>query len=188
MYTHKNGILIKKIDETDIGFLLNLREDSWYGLHNFVLLNNNDQLKWLEKVNNSPTDIAFKSYLNTEKIGIGLISDINWINRSANISGSLTKNKRGLNLGITFFESCVDFAFEMYNLRRISLEVLETNKPSLSIIENHLKFVYEGKKRKAIFRFGKYLDSLLFSLLREEWLETDRIKSMNNRCSKNGEL
>lgn len=187
MYTHKNGLLIKKLDETDVGFLLNLREESWHGLHNFVLLNPNDQIKWIDKVNNSFTDVAFKFYLKEEKIGVGVISDINWINRSANISGSLSKNKRNLKLGLSLFEASIDFAFEMYNLHRLSVEVLETNKSSLSLIKNHLSFNHEGTKRKAIYKCGNYIDSILFSLLRDEWLQSDRVKKMNGCCNKNGD-
>jgi RimJ/RimL family protein N-acetyltransferase len=60
--------------------------------------------------------------------------------------------------------------FNTLNLHRIYLWVYATNLRGIHSYEN-AGFVYEGRKREAIFQDGKYIDLLLMGILRQEWLE-----------------
>ena len=75
----------------------------------------------------------------------------------------------------------VDFAFEMLNMNRVYGEVLETNTGALKL--DDLTMTREGVKRQACYQSGRYLDSVMFGLLREEWEASDRVKSYEGCCN-----
>lgn len=63
--------------------------------------------------------------------------------------------------------------FETLNLQRIFLRVFESNPRAIRSFEK-VGFVHEGRMRRAQYANGKYLDILLMSILREEWIEKDQ--------------
>lgn len=60
------------------------------------------------------------------------------------------------------------FAFEELNLHRVELEVLDENARARHCYEK-AGFRYEGTRRQAAFFEGRYHDSHLMSILREEF-------------------
>ena len=50
MYHHKTGIWLRKIERTDLSDLKNLKNESWWGTHNTLLINDDDQIKWFENL------------------------------------------------------------------------------------------------------------------------------------------
>ena len=60
------------------------------------------------------------------------------------------------------------FGFNMRNYQRIELEVIEGNDPAKHVYEK-VGFKEVGRHRNYIFRNGKYLDTILMDILREEW-------------------
>lgn len=67
----------------------------------------------------------------------------------------------------------IDYGFNKLNLHRIEALVGSNNIPSLKIIENHF-FTKEGLLRKHYYVADKYEDSVLFSLLYEEYTEKNK--------------
>ena len=53
-------------------------------------------------------------------------------------------------------------------MNKVSLEVLEHNERARRLYQR-LGFVLEGVKRQEVWRNDRYLDSLLFSMLRSEF-------------------
>lgn len=62
----------------------------------------------------------------------------------------------------------VEHAFYNLNLRRIQLDVLETNEVAKSLYRK-IGFVEEGVKRKAVYKKGEYINEIIMALLREEY-------------------
>ncbi|MEQ7011207.1 GNAT family protein [Actinopolymorpha sp. B17G11] len=62
----------------------------------------------------------------------------------------------------------VAFAFEALGLHRISAAIGPDNKASMAIVET-LGFVREGQIRDHVFTNGAWRDSVLYSLLADEW-------------------
>jgi RimJ/RimL family protein N-acetyltransferase len=60
--------------------------------------------------------------------------------------------------------------FETLNLNRVYLRVFENNLGAIRCYEK-AGFVHEGRQREAVFRGGKYLDVLMMSVLKKDWLE-----------------
>lgn len=174
-YIHKNGISFQKVSFEHLDFLLELKRESWWGTHQSLLLNIDDQKKWF---NNLPTStLALVGSYKEELVGIALFTDIDYISRILNVSGGVLKKHRGA-ASIYGFQAGVDFAFEILNMHRLNAEVLETNFASykLQLLQG---FKEEGRKRQAVFKSGKYYDSIIMGMLREDWEKHPRILSYN---------
>lgn len=75
---------------------------------------------------------------------------------------------RGRGLGRDVVRTLVAYGFRYRNLERIGLSVLETNVAAIKAYRA-TGFVEEGRRRRAAYVDGEYVDELLFSVLRHEW-------------------
>jgi len=79
------------------------------------------------------------------------------------------EQNRGKGIGTFAVTSIVNHAFFNLNLRRLSLEVLEYNQVAYNLYRK-VGFVEEGRKRKAVFKRGCYVDELVMGLLRDDYV------------------
>lgn len=102
-------------------------------------------------------------------IGSIAFDDIDWRNRQAEfgiIIGEKSFWNRGY--GTQAVQLLVKHGFHTLNLNRIYLHVFETNPHAIHAYEK-AGFTHEGKKRRAEFRNGKYVDILMMSILNDEF-------------------
>lgn len=107
---------------------------------------------------------------NEDKI-LGLVSlvSINYINQSAEFHIMIgDKENQGKGIGTFAVNAMLYHAFYNMNLRRIELSVLESNERAKVLYEK-CGFVYEGIKRQAKFKNGKFEDLLCYSILKDEY-------------------
>jgi RimJ/RimL family protein N-acetyltransferase len=181
MYVHKNEVLLRKIERQDLPSLYCLKANSWWGTHKTLISNQDDQLKWFESI---PTDqIVLVGEIKCKPIGVAVYTSIDFISRKLQISGSIYHDQR--NHSIAGFCAGLDFAFEMLNMNRVEAEVLEYHLPAQMLEIKKLGMKIEGKKRKAVYKCGRYYDSLLLGLLRSEWENQERVKKYNGSCNSN---
>ena len=181
MYKHKNGISIKKIDVKDAKFLWNLKNNFHSYYHKLFWSNLSDQQKWIESID-SNKDFIFVFLNNNIKIGVGLVLNIDWISKVAQVSGTLAKKYHQSDITRKSFQAGVDFCFEIPNLHRLEAEVSEINIASLKMELKYLGFKLEGVRRKNCFKAGNYYDSYALGILKEEWCTQDRIQEYNGSC------
>lgn len=189
MYEHKSGIMLRKIERDDLPKLLNLKNESWWGTHKVLFLNQEDQVNWFDNIpDNQLYMIACHKKMlwegwEWEEAGVAVYTDIDHFNRTLNISGSIFEECRSLS-GVVkrAFSAGLDFAFEMLNMRRVQAEVLSCNAAARNLEVNHLGFNVEGTRREAVYKAGVYYDSLMLGLLREEWEQQERIKKYKGSC------
>lgn len=188
MYNHKNGITLRKVEKSDLGRLLRLKQESWWGTHTTPALNMQDQERWFS---NMPSNMLCLvgdldvGDLYDAHVGVAIISDIDPVNRFARLSGSIYESQRKDNLVKDISAAVIDYCFEMLNLNRIDAEVLESNYAAQKYWTQHLLFVVEGKRRQAVYKCGQYYDSLVLGMLREDWLKHPRVVAYNGSCNKN---
>jgi len=195
MYDHKDGIRLRKISRDDLRIFLALKKESWWGTHNTLIVNIDDQIEWYENIphneiymtvekrwSGSGDDYDSYSY---EVVGIAGYTDIDWCGRTLNISGSIVKKHRINDIVRPSFSAGLDFAFEILNMQRVGAEVLECNPAAQSLEIGHLGFIVEGQRRRAVYKSGRYYDSIQLGLLREEWEEQERVKSYKGCCNIN---
>lgn len=183
MYNHKNGITLRKLSQKDLSKLLSLKEESWWGTHQTSILNMEDQLEWYNSIPNN------ELYMIAEKegavVGVGCYTNIDWICRSLNASGSILKNYRDPDASYRCFACGLDFAFEILNMQRVGAEVLETHGAAQHLEIGYLGFKVEGRRRRAVYKSGRYYDSIQLGLLREEWESQNRVKNYEGSCNQN---
>ena len=75
------------------------------------------------------------------------------------------------------------FAFEFLNLRRLQAEVLDNN-PAAMKFDLSLGYKVEGRRRQAVYKGGSHHDSFMIALLRDDWENSDRVKSYDGICNK----
>ena len=105
--------------------------------------------------------------------GTGLFN-ISWTSRSSEVGISIYNPEYwGKGYGVESLNLILRFAFQDLNMNRVGLEVFDFNKRAHKC---YLKvgFKETGRKRKARFIDGKYHDSIMMDILREEWLSTNQ--------------
>jgi RimJ/RimL family protein N-acetyltransferase len=182
MYIHKNGIRLVKISKEDLPLLRDLKNESWFGTHNILFVNLTDQEKWFETLNPQKTLILKAINNNGEIIGLYKIQNIDWINKKYDSAHDVFEQHRGKGYSKPILEAGVDFGFEVLNMNRIDTEVLENNIASLKSAI-WVGYIKEGLKRKCIHKCGEYLNSIVLGILKEEWLELERVKNYNGACN-----
>lgn len=107
---------------------------------------------------------------NDRHIGYIYLTNIDRQNRSCGIS-TLIGEKAYLKLGLASEARFLIFryAFIELGLNRISARILSINKASINSVEK-FGYIYEGTLRKAIFRNGSFHDVMLYSMLRDEFI------------------
>ena len=185
MYTHKNNLTLKKIKHTDLNLLNDLKDESWFGTHKMTVVNADDQLRWYSDINwtNNYIFIAQDCALNSsKKVGLVKLLNIDWINRTFEMSYDVFADHRSQGFGKKVAEVAVDFGFEMLGLRRATAEVLENNVASQNCLK-YAGFVEEGLAREAVYKSGEFLGSYQLGLLDYEWRQLPRVEKMGGLCN-----
>ncbi|MGE0569394.1 MAG: GNAT family N-acetyltransferase [Bacteroidia bacterium] len=181
MYHHKDGIDLRKVTRYDLSFLLDLKNESWWGTHHTLISNIEDQEKWFDNIPDNQLFMIAES--KGVRIGVSVYTDIDLQNSCMRVSGSIAKSNRNSEIIPAAFACGVDFAFEMFNVNRIEAEVLEYHTSAQKLELDYIGFKVEGIRRNSVFKCGNYYDSLMLGLLREEWKVQDRIKGYKGCCN-----
>lgn len=138
----------------------------------FRYINLEVDIKWYEGYMNSRSNAVRCAITEDDKDEIlGLVSlvSIDYMNQSAEFHIMIgDKNNRGRGLGTYAVNSILKHAFKNMNLQRIELTVLDDNIHAKNLYEK-CGFIYEGRKRKAKYKNGQFVDMLLYSILRDEY-------------------
>ena len=70
--------------------------------------------------------------------------------------------------GTDVMRTLLRYGFETLNLHRIYLRVFETNPRAIKVYQR-VGFTEEGRLRESHYLQGRYVDTLMMSVLREEW-------------------
>lgn len=138
----------------------------------FRYINLDVDIGWYENYMNNRANAvrcAITAADNDEILGLISLVSINYINQSAELHIMIGDEKNcGKGIGTFAVKEMLNHAFNNMNLRRVELSLLEDNDRARHLYEKS-GFVYEGRKRKAKFRNGKFIDMLIYSILREEY-------------------
>jgi RimJ/RimL family protein N-acetyltransferase len=126
---------------------------------------------FLRRVADSPTDLVLGIMVRSSEqlIGVCGLNEVDLRNRHAAL-GLLVGDKAswGQGHGTEATRLLLRHAFETWNLNRVWLHVYEFNERALRIYQK-VGFRIEGRLRQETFRAGRYWDTLVMGLLREEW-------------------
>ena len=102
-------------------------------------------------------------------VGVCGFHALDWPNRQAELGLFIGHGDfRGVGFGTDVVKTLVRWAFRTLNLNRVQLKVYEDNAPAIRCYEK-CGFRLEGRQRQSRFQDGRYLDTLLMAVLRDEW-------------------
>jgi RimJ/RimL family protein N-acetyltransferase len=172
-FTH-GGIVLRKLEESDLDLLLELKRESWPYTHHTTIANRSDQQRWFQSLSgnvHAPESVVLSAGVAEEKdptaFGIFKCFGVDYINRNAQVGWDVFASHRGNGLGRRIVSAGAAFCFEILNLRRLTAEILADNERSRRCAEG-CGFRKEGCHREAVYRNGRYVDSLIFGLLRSD--------------------
>lgn len=101
---------------------------------------------------------------------IGLVMAFHVDEREGNASFAywLSPAAHGRGYGTEAAALGLDYAFDHRRLHRVNARVLDTNEPSIGLLEK-LGFTHEGTQRQEKFVAGEYVDTRFYGILSEEW-------------------
>lgn len=159
-------IEFKKMSIEDISFVSNIRNNyAQEYLHDSRTFSLEETKQWFEKYNPDFWIIV----INDQKIGYFRLSNHSIINKNIYIGADISPEYTGRGYGYLSYKEFIPFLFEKYELNKITLEVLSTNVRAIGLYKK-LGFKQEGMKREEINKNGKYVDSIIMSILKSEIL------------------
>ena len=165
---------LRPIARADIPTLIRWINDpqvrEFLGVANFPKTEREEE-EWVARMGKNDTDISLG--IETKEgvlIGTMGIHQIDWVNRMAT-TGALIGEKAywGKGFGTDAKMALLEYAFNTLNLHKICSSVIAFNKRSLAY-SLHCGYKVEGKRKKHIFRKGKYWDRIELGLFKEDWL------------------
>jgi len=119
------------------------------------------EIKYINKMNDSSTDVLFHIYNNT-LVGSISLNNINWIHRSAEIGVMIFKDHQGKGYGKEAVGLIDYYAFNILNLHRIWAECFIENM-AMNEIFRYFSFIREGTITDVYFKNGKYNDVYIWN-------------------------
>ena len=118
----------------------------------------------LKNKSNKSVYFGIEELSTKELIGFIFLNNFNWINRTCQLGiliGAVREQGKGY--GTETMNLIIKYAFNTLNLRKITLEVIDTNDKAQRLYEK-LGFKIEGRLKNHYFSEKDYHDILIYSL------------------------
>lgn len=133
-----------------------------------------DHLEYYEKVRKDKS-VEFFWFWSDELedvhgvVGQGGLTSIDHVNGHAEYSLLIQPKYQGKGYSKDALNKILEVAFSKLRLNLVWGEIFEFNKKGIRVAES-LGFKTDGTLRQRYFRDGRYIDSIMVSIRREEWL------------------
>ncbi|BEP30188.1 GNAT family N-acetyltransferase [Helicovermis profundi] len=169
-------VYLAAVEKQDLMELKKWRNIESFKMHfrEYKEINSDMQNDWFEKkVLNDPSTIMFsiKRIDDNKLIGCCGLCYINWIHRHADLSLYTAIDDEYMDEKGFAFESCkllLDYGFNQIGLNKIWTEIYEFDEKKMKLYKE-FGFNTDGILRKNYFYEGKWWNSYILSLLREEF-------------------
>lgn len=109
-----------------------------------------------------------------QTVGIVSLINIDYKNRSAECILDIgARDMWGKGIGTSAMSLILGFAFYELNLHRVYLQVFSFNERAIKLYEK-MGFTHDGKFREAIYRDGRWHDTVVMSILKKEYLNKEQ--------------
>ena len=171
----KNNIQIRPLEESDLSTTHNWINDPEISaiMGYLPVIGLARQEKWLKDRIFSNTHYIFAICVKktNEHIGNIGLGDIDYVHRHASLNVFIYgKNNRGKGYGSEALEQILEFGFLKLNLNKIYLKTSSKFEAAIGLYESK-GFILEGKLREHYYINGIYEDKLLYSLLKNEYVQ-----------------
>lgn len=176
-----NSYKIISIRKEDIYKIREWRNDQMNILRQKKILTNEDQDNYYKSSivpmfnKKQPEQILFSFIENNLCIGYGGLVHINWLDKKAEVSFLVdTKRTKELSIYTNNFQAFLTLikivAFDKLNFNRIYTETYDIRSYHIDILQKS-GFILEGRLRENVFIHNKPIDSLIHSMLSNDYYE-----------------
>lgn len=132
-----------------------------------------NQLQWFESMAKDKNTMMFAVETKKGKlIGCTGLTYIDWKNSKAEVSIYIGNKKyKWKGYGTDTLKTLMDYGFRELNLHMLFGEIFEYNEVNIKLFEK-CGFKKDGALRHRLYRDGKYWNSIIYSILDEEWAKT----------------
>lgn len=175
MINYGLGVTFDSLQREDMHQLRVWRND--YSIRKWTrqndLISEIDQLKWYEAQNADPR-IKMYSILDSayHLIGVCGLTSLDLVNRNAEFSLYIAPAFQRQGHGKKALQTLLCHGFNTHGLQVIWGETFEHNPAAKVFVDVGLK--KEGTRRSFYFRDGRFIDAHIYSILREEWINSDQ--------------
>lgn len=137
----------------------------------FRYINPETDRRWFENYMNNRSHAVRLAICTDEDdsiLGLASLLDIDPINQSCTFHIMVGRENQGKGAGTFGVRELTRHAFDNLNLKRVELTVLESNKRAIHVYEK-MGYVYEGCRRQAVYKQGRFHNQLLYSVLKDEF-------------------
>ncbi len=151
--------------------------ESRIGLGLLIPMSSMMEAEFIEMVHNKAKNgtgyiFAIEDVVSGDFLGTCGIDDINNISRSAELGIAIhNPDNHGKGYGTDTMRCLLKFCFNILNLHRVELWVMEYNERAIHVYEK-VGFKEVGRKRDAHFLQGMYHDVIVMDILEEEFQQT----------------
>lgn len=169
-------IILRAVEENDLELLKDMINDpeieNMTGGYSFPV-STYQQKKWFENLSNKTDELRL--VIDTQEygaIGVVMLSDIDWKNRTAQSHWKITSknNLWGKGHGTKAVRALIKYGFKELNLHCIYCNIIESNIVSARVAEK-CSFKREGILRGRVYKNGKYHNVIVWSILKGEFNE-----------------
>lgn len=172
----KNNIGLRAVEKADLEILKEWRNLPIFrkNFREVRELNNENQEKWFDKINNSQNDFMFVilDIDNNKIVGAGGLLYINWITKSADFSFYIGDGSGYIEDKYSFNAASllIEYGFNNLNLNKIWMELYEFDLKKISFFQEKFNFKTDGRLRDNCFEEGRFWDSLIISLTLKDYI------------------
>ncbi len=168
-------IYLRSLENSDIDFMLTLVNDQelayWEGRNEF-LVSEEKQKKWFESFKDTGHRFIVCDQETNERLGYFSFKFTNTISNNGLVAIKLVQESRGKKIGTDTLKTAMSFLFNKINVRRLHTHIVDFNSASQKLFEKCF-WVQEGVERKSIYMNNVYHDNVLYSILKEEYVEKE---------------
>ncbi len=138
----------------------------------FRFINEEVDTKWFDSyMSNRATNIRLAILENDVIKGTISLNSIDLLNQCAELNIMIgDEDNCGKGMGTFAVTALLEHAFNNMNLRRVYLSALEDNHRARHLYEK-VGFVYEGMLRESVYKNGEFVNMVLYSILKNEFLK-----------------
>lgn len=170
-----NIVGLRAIEKEDLSLLRDWRNISAFrrNFREYRELSMVNQENWFARLNASPNDFMFMIVRLEDNKPIGACGLLytNWIIRSADFSFYIGHDEAYIDSIGYADESAkllIEYGFKNLNLNKIWMELYEFDSAKLDFFLNRFSFKKDGKLRDNCYEDGRYWDSYIISLTRND--------------------
>lgn len=168
-------IYLRPLENDDMLFMLSLVNDQelayWEGRNEF-LVSKDQQQKWFDKYKDSGKRFIICDKDSHENLGYFSFKYTDQVSKSGLVALKLITASRGKRIGTDTLKTASSFLFNKMNVNRLHTHIIDFNKASQALF-NKCLWTIEGKERKSIYMNNEYHDNILYSILADEYFESE---------------